>query len=71
MAEAVEAGVVDEVRLDEEDRIERKYVAGDDVIIDRDELGERRGDGSDRKEGNSDEGGETEEGPFVKVEYVR
>ena len=71
VVEVVEVGVVDEVRLDEEDGIERKDVAGHDVIIDRDESGERRGDGYNRKEGNSDEGAETEEGPFVKVEYVR
>ena len=44
MAEVVEEGVVDEVRLDEEDEIERKDVAGDDGIVDRDESGERRGD---------------------------
>ena len=68
------AEVIDfeEDRMEEEvDTVEQKDASSDRALSDSDEMMEPVGSTSDRNVDLIDEADDTEEGPFVKVEYVR
>ena len=51
--------------------VEQKDASSDRALSDSGDMMEQVGSTSDRIEGLNDEADDTEEGPFVKVEYVR
>ena len=70
--EGSRAADLEEDRMEEEvDAVEQKVACRDRANSDSDEMMEQVGSTSDRNGDLIDEAEDTEEGPFVKVEYVR